>query len=153
MNKPKREVIVPREQAVFRMDRNGTWHNEHGKFEHPKIIAFFNASIRKDEGGYHVFQETHECVEKVYFPFEDTALFVVDLALGPPAVLTLNTRARMSLDPSRLHTRGDALYLDTDEHRIKFSERALLKLSAVLDDREGSLFITLDGNSTPIPEK
>ena len=40
------EIIIPKEKAVFRMDAHGRWHNAHGPFEHPKIIAYFNAIVR-----------------------------------------------------------------------------------------------------------
>ncbi|MFH1155740.1 MAG: MFS transporter permease [Pseudomonadota bacterium] len=153
MEPVKRQIIIPKEQAVFWMDKNGFWHNEHGKMEHPKIIAFFNSAIRKDDLGYHVFQDTDEFTEKVYFSYEDTALFVVDLSLGPPAVLALNTRTHISLDPSQLFSRDDALYLDTGEHRIKFTDRALMKLSRIMEDRDTGLVLVLDGTDHPIPSR
>ena len=40
-----------------------------------------HAAIRRDADGYFVCQERGNCTEKVYFPYEDTALFVVDVAL------------------------------------------------------------------------
>lgn len=153
MEPSKKQVIVPKEKAVFWMDGNGIWHNEHGKFEHPKIISFFNASIRKDDLGYHVFQETDELVEKVYFPYEDTALFVVDLILAPTVDLILNTRARIPLIPEELYIRNDAAYLDTGEHCIKFTDRALIKLSRILEDRDNGLILHMDGTDYPIPEQ
>lgn len=79
------------------MDKNGVWHNEHGKFEHPKIIRHFNRSIQKDDLGYYLFQQTDECEEKVYFPHEDTVLFVVDFSLGEELELTLNTTQKSPL--------------------------------------------------------
>ncbi|MCP4022082.1 MAG: MFS transporter permease, partial [Desulfobacteraceae bacterium] len=66
---PKKQIIIPKEDAVFWMDKHGIWHNEHGPFEHPKIIKYFNASIQKDDQGYYVNQATGEFEEKVYFSF------------------------------------------------------------------------------------
>ncbi len=58
------------------MDANGIWHNEHGRFEHPKIINHFNRSIQKDDLGYFLSQMIDEAKEeKVYFPYEETAVF------------------------------------------------------------------------------
>ena len=74
-----KQIIIPKENAVFRMDGNGVWHNEHGKIEHPKIIKYFHQSIGKDDRGYFVFQTTDEFEEKVYFPYEETAMFVFDI--------------------------------------------------------------------------
>jgi hypothetical protein len=128
------EIIIPREKAVFWMDAQGRWHNEHGPFEHPKIIAYFNANIRRDDGGYCLSQEINGHIEKVYFPCEDTALFAVDLLGGPPEELLLNTGARIPLDPDRLAMRGDALYQLMGAERIKFSERCLLKIADRIEE-------------------
>ena len=135
------------------MDKNGVWHNEHGRFEHPKLIAYFNASIRKDDMGYHLYQSTDEFEEKVYFFHEDTALFVVDLTVSEVVRLALNNRTRMTLEPEQLYSSNDALYLETREHIIKCADRALVKLSKFMQDRDGVLFLTLNDRSWPIVEK
>lgn len=138
-----KQIIVPKENAVFWMNKNGIWHNEHGKFDHPKIIAYFNKSIRKDDQGYHVFQIRDGCKEKVYFPYEDTALFVVDLKGNQ--ILVLNTTDTLPLDFSQLFTRDDNLYVQTPEHCIKFGQRPLMKLAGQLEEKENRLFLVLDG--------
>jgi hypothetical protein len=148
-----KKIIIPREKAVFWMDKNGVWHNEHGRFEHPKLIAYFNASIRRDDLGYHVYQLTDEFEEKVYFVHEDTALFVVDVTVSDPVRLVLNNRTKLTLCPEQLYTANDALYLETGEHTIKFTDRALVKLSKMMTDQEGRLFLTLNGKTWPIAEK
>ena len=78
MNKKEtKEFVVPKEKAVFWLDAYGRWHNEHGVFEHKKIISYFHSSIRKDAEGYYLFQKHNDhTIEKVYFKYEDTALFV-----------------------------------------------------------------------------
>ena len=146
-------IIVPREEAVFWMDKNGAWHNEHGKFEHPKIIRHFNLSIRKDDLGYYLSQATDEVEEKVYFPHEDTALFVVDISLEKKYIMTLNTTEVMPLDPGQLFTQNDSLYLQTPEHCIKFSQHALIKLSRHMEEVEGRLCLRLNQTTHTIPEK
>jgi hypothetical protein len=143
-----KQIIVPKENAVFWMDKNGIWHNEHGKFEHPKIIAYFHKSIRKDDQGYHVYQIRDGCEEKVYFPYEDTALFVVDLK--DLHTLVLNTTDIIALDPSQLFTQDDSLYVQTPEHRIKFGQRALMKLASHLEEKQDRLFLVLDGTAHEI---
>ncbi|MBW1695092.1 MAG: hypothetical protein JRJ41_13325 [Deltaproteobacteria bacterium] len=63
-----KEVVVPKEDAVFWLDAFGRWHNEHGTFEHKKIINFFHSSIRKDADGYYLYQKRDDSIiEKVYF--------------------------------------------------------------------------------------
>ena len=148
-----RTTIVPKEEAVFWMDKNGNWHNEHGKFEHPKIIRHFNRSIQKDEQGYHLSQITDESEEKVYFPHEDTALFVVNICLENEVVLTLNTSASLRLDPAQLFTRDDSLYLQTPDHCIKFSQHALVKFSRHMEEVDGKLCFMENHSPHPITEK
>lgn len=146
-----KQIVIPKEKAVFWLDKNGIWHNAHGKFEHPKIIAYFHKSIRKDDQGYHVFQLRDECEEKVYFPYEDTALFVFDIK--ETDTLVLNTTETIPLDPSRLFTRNDNLYMQTPEHCIKFGQRALMKLSRMLMEKQDRLFLVLDGTTHEIQQK
>lgn len=153
MTSEKKSIIVPKEKAVFRMDKNGVWHNEHGKFEHPKIIRHFNRSIRKDDLGYYLSQETDEFEEKVYFPHEDTALFVADFFLGEELKLTLNTTKTLTLDPTQLFTRDDSLYLQTPEHCIKFSQHALVKLSRYMEETDGRFCLKLNQTTYTIPER
>lgn len=145
-----RQIVIPREDAVFRMDKNGDWYNEHGKFEHPKIIKYFNAAIKKDGNGYYVHQVTDEYEEKVYFPYEDTALFVLDVTLKDDICLTLNTTDTLILDPARLFTRDDNLYLETEDHWIKFSSRALLKISRFVEEKDGHLFFRIKDKTYPL---
>ncbi len=151
MASEKARIIIPKENAVFWMDKNGIWHNKHGKFEHPKIIAYFHKSIRKDDQGYHVYQIRDGCEEKVYFPYEDTALFVVDVK--DTRTLVLNTTDTLPLDPSRLFIRDDNLYIDTPEHRIKFGQRALMTLADHLEEKEDRLFLVLDSMAHEIRQE
>jgi hypothetical protein len=150
MSATLQEIVIPKEKAVFWMDAHGRWHNEHGVFEHPKIIAYFNAHIRRDGDGYYLSQEINGHIEKVYFPYEDTALFALDLHSGPPEVLRLNTGERLPLDPRRLALKGDDLYQLRDGERIKFSERCLLKLVERIDDSDGHYSFRSADGSHPI---
>jgi hypothetical protein len=145
------QIIIPKENAVFWLDKNGVWYNEHGKFEHPKIIAYFHKSIRKDDQGYHVFQVREGYEEKVYFPYEDTALFVFDMK--GTGTLVLNTTDTLPLDPSQLYTCSDNLYVQTPEHRIKFGQRALMKLARLLVEKDERLFLVLDGTAHEIRQE
>ncbi|MCU0564887.1 MAG: MFS transporter permease, partial [Desulfobacterales bacterium] len=88
MGSSRPEVVIPAENAVFRLDARGRWCNRHGVFRNRRISEHFHAAIRRDAGGYHLHQELPDRVEKVYFPYEDTALFVVQVALGEPVALT-----------------------------------------------------------------
>jgi len=144
-------IIVPKEEAVFWMDKNGTWHNEHGKFEHPKIIRYFNSAIKKDENGYYVHQAGGECEEKVYFPHEDTALFVVDILMdGQDIRLILNTTDKITLEEGELFIESDHLYLLTPDHRIKFSSHALVKISKFIEEKNGGFAVLINEKIYPV---
>ncbi len=148
------EVIVPKERAVFWMDRFGHWYNEGGRFEHKKIIAYFNASIRKDAQGYFVEQIRGDLCEKVYFNYEDTPLFVVDARIVDEQIqLILNTRETLMLAADSLFIRQDNLYMQRDDERIKFSDRVLLKLADRVEYDGNQYYIATRTGRSPIPEK
>ena len=151
---PKKEIIIPKEKAVFRLDKNGTWHNEHGKFGHAKIIRYFHQSICKDEKGYHLRQVRDGFVEKVYFPYEETAMFVFDVKGDVNGlVLVLNTGETLALDPATLFSKNDSLYVKTGEHLIKFAQDALVKISRFLDEDQDQLCLVLGTGTYPVPDE
>ena len=92
MSQKKKEIIIPKEDAVFWMDENGRWHNEHGSFQHPKVVGYFHTSIRKDKDGYFLSQEHDDFSEKVYFRYAETPLFVFDVIRGEDILLVLNMK-------------------------------------------------------------
>ena len=146
------EIVIRREDAVFRLDRRGRWCNEFGVFRNHRISEYFHSAICRDADGYFVCQERGHLTEKVYFPYEDTALFVVDIALGPVITLYLNTRREMELDSAQLFVADDSLYLMAGDERIKFTERALLKLAEVMDFTSEGYFIRVGGRRRRIRE-
>jgi len=150
MTQNKREVVIPKEKAVFWMDGKGQWHNEHGPFEHAKIIQYFHSAIRKDENGFYLTQERDDIIEKVYFPYEETAFFVFDVILDNDVTLVLNTQKRMKLEPDRLSIKDDQLYMKDNEELIKFSERALLKISKMIIFENNQYEITVNEITYPI---
>ena len=147
------EIVVPKEKAVFWLDENGRWHNVHGEFQHKKIIDYFHSSIQKDEKGYYLFQERGNLREKVYFHYEDTALFVVDLIKDNDITLTLNTKRRVKLKPKNLFTRNDNLYMRMGKETIKFSERGLMKISDFLEFSNEQYFIKVKNRRYRIEKK
>jgi len=147
------EVVIPREEAVFWMDKNGRWHNKYGEFKNRKIREYFHRAIEKDENGYYVTQVRGNVREKVYFPYEDTAFFVVDVRKEDGVTLVLNTGRHVPLDAERLFVKGDSLYQQQDEDLIKFTDRGLLKISEFLDFRDDRYFIRIDGRTVAIPER
>ena len=140
-----KEIVIPKENAVFWLDANGCWHNENGRFRNKKIIDFFHASIRKDDGGYFLFQNRDNFTEKVYFPYEDTALFVFDVILSDPITLVLNTGEQATLEPQNLYAQNDGLYVTIGEHRVKFTERSLMAISGRLTFEDENYFIRQAG--------
>jgi hypothetical protein len=147
------EVVIPREKAVFRLDANGCWHNQGGRFRNKKIIDFFHASIRKDAGGYFLFQNRGNCTEKIYFPYEDTALFVFDVILSDPVTLVLNTGERLPLEPQRLYVLNDGLYVRVGEHRVKFTDRSLMAMAGLMTFEDDHYFIRQAGRSYRIAKR
>jgi len=148
--KKKKQIIFSKKDAVFWMNENGDWYNKHGKFEHPKIIKHFHASIRKDENGYYLFQESDECEEKVYFPYKDTAVFVFDIKEGKYVLLKLNNNETIKLNPDQLFEKDDKLFFKTPDHLVKFTDRALLKISKFLEEKDGQLFFKIKGHLYPV---
>jgi hypothetical protein len=153
--KETKEVVVPKEDAVFWLDAYGRWHNKHGVFEHKKIIGYFHSSIRKDADGYHLFQKHEDhTVEKVYFKYEDTALFVFDVKTegdSDKIRLILNTKEEVALTPENLFVQNDNLYMDHAGHRIKFIDRAMMKLAHRFKCHQHRYCLELSGRIYDIP--
>jgi hypothetical protein len=148
-----KEIVIPKENAVFWMDKNGRWHNQHGEFEHRKIIDYFHRSIQRDENGYYLSQVCDDQIEKVYFRYDDTPLFVFDVIPAEKSIiLILNTKREILLDPKMLFVRNDSLYISEPDVRIKFTDRALMKLSPHLEFIDRRYFIRLDEELHPISE-
>lgn len=154
MGETKKQHIIPKAQAVFWMDKDGTWHNEHGTLEHPRIIKYFNQSIGKDDQGYFLSQIINDVEEKVYFPYEETAVFVVDFVQKETGIeLFLNTLDTIALDPDALYTKADALFMETDTHLIKFTQNALARMSSFLEETSRGLALNLGRTQTVIRER
>lgn len=153
MKKEQREIIIPKEKAIFWLDKNGRWHNVHGEFEHKKIIDYFHSSIKKDQNGYYLSQKREDVQEKVYFHYEDTALFAVDLIKDNDITLILNTQKQVELKPRNLFIRGDNLYMRIGEETIKFAERGLMKISDLLEYDNDQYFIRVKNRRYRILQK
>jgi len=137
-------IIIPKEDAVFWLDAEGRWHNEHGPFEHPKVSAYFHACIQHDADGYYVGQQRDAVYEKVYFRHEDTALFVFGVEdRGAAATLHLNTGLKIELDPEDLFVKDDRLYARTDLGPARFNQKCLLQIAARIEEHGDDLFIKM----------
>jgi hypothetical protein len=141
MTNTLKEIIIPKDKAVFWLDNNGCWHNQYGKFQHKKIADYFHASIRKDKDGYYLSQTTEDYKEKVYFHYEDTALFVFDIIKETDITLVLNTGRKIKLKPKKMVMQGDGLYMVVEDDRIKFVEQGLLKISELIEHDGETYFI------------
>ena len=153
MKKKHTEIVISKEDAIFWLDKNGRWHNVHGEFQHKKIIDYFHSSIKKDDQGYYLFQERGNLREKVYFQYEDTALFVVDLIKDEDIKLILNTKRQIKLRPKNLFTRDDNLYMRLGQETIKFTERGLMKISDLMEFSDEHYFIKVGKRRYRIVEK
>ena len=150
MAQSKKVKVIPKDQAVFWLDRHGRWHNEHGPFEHNKIIAYFNAAIRRDKDGYYLYQNTEYGAEKVYFPYEDCALFAVDLVMDDDFRVILNTGKQIKLMPRNLTVKGNDLYMQAGQDTVKFIERGLMKVSKIMTFENDQYYISMNGKKYKI---
>lgn len=146
------EKIIPKEEAVFWLDKNGCWRNSNGKFEHQKIIDYFHSCIKRDQDGYYLSQVNGNCKEKVYFPYEDQALFVFDVIRQNEITLVLNTKKQIMLRPQSLFIKDDSLYMRRGDETIKFAENGLLKIAKLLEDEEGRFYIRIQDRRYKIPK-
>jgi hypothetical protein len=153
MKKKHTEIVISKDDAVFWLNANGRWHNAHGEFQHKKIIDYFHSSIQKDEKGYYLSQERGNLREKVYFHYEDTALFAVDLIRNEDIKLILNTKRQIKLKPKNLFTKNDNLYMRLGQETIKFAERGLMKISDLLEFRDEQYFIKVKNRRYRIVQK
>ena len=150
VNKIK-ENVIPKEDAIFWLDKNGRWRNAHGKFEHNKIIDYFHSCINRDQDGYYLSQVNENYREKVYFPYEDQVLFVFDVIRQNEITLVLNTKKQIVLDPDSLYIKDDNLYMRMSDETIKFAEHGLLKLAPLLEDEDGRFYLRLKNKKYRIP--
>jgi hypothetical protein len=141
MDNKAKTFEIPAGEAVFWLDATGNWHNSDGKFRHKKIIDYFHSSIRRDEKGYHLCQAHEHYIEKVYFNYEDTALFVFDVLPQSDIILVLNTKRKVKLKPRKLFINNDSLYMHLDDEVIKFAEQGLMKIAPFLEEDGDQLFI------------
>jgi len=151
MTKQLKEIVISKDKAVFWLGSNGRWHNIHGEFEHRKIIDFFHSSIRKDKDGYYVTQTTERYKEKVYFRYEDTALFVFNIIKNKDIYLLLNTKKQIKLNPEELFIKNDSLYTKDGEELVKFTEQSMMKISKYMENDNESYFIKIDNKKYEIP--
>jgi hypothetical protein len=148
-----REVVIPKENAVFWMDGQGRWQNRHGCFAHKRIIDHFNAAIRRDKDGYYVTQVRGEIREKVYFAYDVTPLFVFRVIAENPPRLVLNTGETIFLEPDQLFILSDQLYQQRGDERIKFGDRALLAMAPFLEERNDGICIRIGDQTWRINDR
>ena len=151
MENTVKTIKIHRDEAVFWLDKNGCWQNAEGRFRHKKIIDYFHSSIKRDQKGYHLCQTHENYIEKVYFHFEDKALFVFDVLLGNDILLVLNTKKQVKLKPRKLLTKDDSLYMQQGDEIIKFAEQGLIKIAPLLEEEGDQLFIRSKNRRYRIP--
>jgi len=145
-NEQKPVRVIPKEKAVFRLDKNGVWHIDDEKFTNQKIINYFHSLIKKDKDGYFLEQEHRDFIEKVYFPYEETPLFVFRVIKRDDGlILCLNTGKQIKFDPEKLILKNNDLYIRNDEDLIKFNDNAVLSLADYIDDVDDRYVINIDG--------
>lgn len=154
LNEPYEIIEISKEDATFFMDEKCRWCNEGGPISKKSIINYLNRSIESDKKGYYVTHILGNIKEKVYFRYADTALLVTDFKIHKSALQALlNNRRALMIHPENLFIRNDQLYAQQEGHRIKFSEKALVKLSPYLEDQKNELILKLTSSRFTIPEK
>ncbi len=151
MAKKIEEIVIQKDDAVFRLDKNGCWRNENGKFRHKKIIHYFHSCIKRDRQGYYLYQVNENYAEKVYFPYEDQALFVFDVIRQNDVTLVLNAKQQIKLRPRKLFIKNDCLYMHMGEEIIKFAEQGLMKIAQLLEEENDQLYIRVKDRRYKIP--
>ena len=151
MSEKIKEIVIDKDQAVFWLDANGCWQNENGKFRHKKIIDHFHSCIKRDRRGYHLYQQNGNQAEKVYFHYEDQALFVMNVSRQEEINLVLNTKQQIKLKPHKLFTKNDCLYMHMGEEIVKFAEQGLMQIAPFLEEEDGQLFIRIKNRRYAIP--
>jgi hypothetical protein len=116
-----------------------------------KIIRYFHTCIRRDRLGYYLYQAYENFAEKVYFPYEDQALFVFDVIAQDAVTLVLNTGRQIKLKPRKLFIKNDCLYMQAGEEIIKFAERGLMKIAQLLEQEKDRLFIRVNNRRYRVP--
>ncbi|MCF8078003.1 MAG: MFS transporter permease [Desulfobacterales bacterium] len=151
-NESKPVVVIPKEEAVFRLDKNGAWYHGDRRFENQKIIEYFHSMIKRDQNGYYLEQEHSEFIEKVYFPYEETALFVFRVIAEDGPVLVLNTGKKLKLEPEQLFLKNDHLYLRCGDEIVKFTEEAMFALADDMEEVDGRYLVRCGGKEYPIAQ-
>lgn len=146
-----KEIVIPQEEAVFWLDKNGCWYNANGKFQHKKIIDYFHSCIKRDQKGYYLYQANGNFKEKVYFTYEDQALFVFDVLLEDEVILILNTKKEVKLKPKNLFIKDDSLYMHMGDETVKFAERGLMKIAKLIEDENNQYYIRSQNRRYTIP--
>jgi hypothetical protein len=153
MTEKNKEIVIKQDQAVFWLDANGCWQNENGKFRHQKIIDYFHSCIKRDRQGYYLYQENGSRAEKVYFRYEDQALFVFNVIRQDGVILVLNTKKQIKLKPRKLFIKNDGLYMHMGEEIIKFAEQGLMQIAPLLEEENDQLFIRIKDRRYAISAK
>ena len=146
-----KKIVIPQEDAVFWLDKNGCWHNKNGKFQHKKIIDYFHSCVKRDRKGYYLYQANGNIKEKVYFTYEDQALFVFDVLFEDGVILILNTKKRVKLKPRNLFIKSDSLYMRLGDETIKFVERGLMKIAKLLENENNRFYIRSKNRRYTVP--
>lgn len=73
--------------------------------------------------------------------------------LNDRILLLLNTGKQIELQPLNLFIKDDNLYLQTDDDRIKFVERALIQISRYIDYDNDQYSLTVSGGRFLIASK
>jgi hypothetical protein len=107
----------------------------------PQSKKYFHSAIEKDKNGYYLCQERDSFREKVYFPHEDSVLFVFNVIEADDIILELNTKRRVKLKPRKLFIKEDSLYMAEKDEIIKFAEHALMRISKLLEYENDRYFI------------
>lgn len=143
--------VMGKSESEIRLAQDGRWFHAGDPFTNEKVIRFFHRAIRKDERGeYYLYNRYSGCEEHVYFQVDDTAYFVLDLALDPAASrfrVLLNTETIELLDLRTLEedSRGVLYCRVLGGDRARFSRDAIAVLADYAKEDERGIYFEEGG--------
>ncbi|MFU8802723.1 MAG: hypothetical protein ACNA8W_02840 [Bradymonadaceae bacterium] len=137
----------------IRLDDRGRWTHEGSNFENPKVVALFNRSVGRTEGGTWVLE-----VGQFTYPIEvdDTGFFVesLDWSQSPPTVhLSDETTEPLDLKSLR-YALGGRLYctVKNGKFEARFKRDAYHGLMDRLEEEDGDVYLNVGDERVLIAE-
>lgn len=143
-----------RRSMALVLDREGHWWHDGEVFEHPRLIAYFNAGIdtHPTSGEPIVHLGPHWC----YFRAEDTPFLVRRLAVVDGALVAhLNNGEQLPVPDTGFEVVGDHVYVQLDAargRRARLDRPTQNRLWGLLDPHSDPPQVQVGGRRWPVQE-